>query len=80
MNITKLVNDYTECNEFEIKIQDSNVKVYYYDKIINFLTTKITFLKDNKKYDIEGNNLNIQTMYKDFVIISGDIKKITIGN
>ena len=29
----KLVNDYVECNNFEIKIDFDKVKIYYYDKI-----------------------------------------------
>ena len=34
MKIANIINDYVECNLFEIKIIDDRVKIYYYDKII----------------------------------------------
>ena len=80
MNIKKLANDYVECNNFEIKIVDNKIKIYYYDKIINFLNNKISIIKGNKLYDIRGKNLNINTMYEELLIISGDIDSISIGS
>lgn len=80
MNIRKIVDNYVECNEFEIKIINDKVKVFYYDKISHFSQNKISVVKNNKKIDIEGKNLVIETMFKELIVISGDIKKITMLN
>ena len=79
MNIKKIFGDYVECGEFEIKIIGGKVKVYYHDKIDHFSNDKIIISKKNNKYLIEGKNLAIETMFKEFIIISGQIKKISLG-
>ena len=67
MNIRKLVDNYVECNEFEIKIINDKVKVFYYDKISHFSQSKISVVKNNKKIDIEGKNLVIETMFEELI-------------
>ena len=79
MGIRNLVNNYAECNEFELKLKEGKINIYYYDKIVNFLNNKISVIKDDKRYDIEGKNLNISTMYQELLIITGIIEKISIG-
>lgn len=80
VNIRRIINDYTECNLFEIKITNKKVKVYYYDRIEHFSSDKIIISKDNKKYIIEGKNMVIETMFEEMIAISGVIKKITMVN
>ena len=80
MNLRKVVDDYVECNEFEVKIINNKIKIYYYDKINHFSQNKISIIKDDKIVNVEGNNLVIETMFEELVIISGNIKKITLGN
>lgn len=79
VNLKRIINDYVECNEFEIKIVKEKVKIYYYDKIEHFSSKKIIVLKDNIKYIVEGNNMIIETMFKEMIIITGDIYKIIVG-
>lgn len=79
VNIKKIINDYVECNEFEIKIIKNKVKIYYYDKVEHFSSEKIIFLKNNDNYIIEGKNLVIETMFEEVLVICGNIKKITLG-
>ena len=79
MNIKKIINDYVECNEFEIKIIKNKVKIYYYDKVEHFSNEKIIVLKNNDNYIIEGKNLVIETMFEEVLVICGNIKKITLG-
>lgn len=79
VNLKRIINDYVECNEFEIKIVKEKVKIYYYDKIEYFSSKKIIVLKDNFKYIVEGNNMIIETMFKEMIIITGDIYKIIVG-
>ncbi len=79
VNIKRIINDYVECNEFEIKIIGGKVKIYYYDKIEHFSSYKIIVLKDGDKYTIEGKNMIIETMFEEMIVISGNINKITIG-
>ena len=78
MNIRKLVNDYVECDSYEMIYKDNKLKIYYYDKIEHFSDTKIKVLKLSDLYIIEGNNLAIETMFKEFIIITGKIKKIIL--
>ncbi len=79
VNIKKIINDYVECNEFEIKIIKNKVKIYYYDKVEHFSNEKIIVLKNNDNYIIEGKNLVIETMFEEILVICGNIKKITLG-
>lgn len=80
MNLKKIINDYVECNEFEIKVKDGKVKIYYYDKVENFSNTKITISKKNQLVSIVGNKLIIETMFKEMIVISGDIEKVILGH
>ena len=79
MNFMRLVNDYTECNKFEIQLDSSKVKVFYYDSIKNFSSGKIIILKNNKDYVIKGKNLVIDTLFTEYLIITGEIFSIEIG-
>ena len=79
VNIKKIINDYVECNEFEIKIIKNKVKIYYYDKVEHFSNEKIIVLKKYDNYIIEGKNLVIETMFEEVLVICGNIKKITLG-
>lgn len=80
MNIKRIINDYVECNEFEIKIIRDKVRVYYHDKIEHFSSDKIVVLKGNKRYVIEGKKMVIETMFEEMIVISGKINKITMDN
>jgi len=80
MNIRRLVNDYVECDSFEMIYKDNKLKIYYYDAIDHFSDAKIKIIKANNKYIVEGNNLAIETMFKEFIIISGKIKKIVLDD
>lgn len=79
VNIKSIINDYVECNEFEIKVIGGKVKIYYYDKIEHFSSDKIVVLKNSDKYVIEGKNMIIETMFEEMIVISGIINKIIIG-
>lgn len=80
LNIRRIINDYVECNNFEIKFTNGKVIVYYHDKIEHFSSDTIIVSKEGKKYKIEGKNMVIETMFKEMIIISGTIYKITLGN
>ena len=80
MKLSKLVNDYVECNNFEIKIDFDKVKIYYYDKIEFFSSSKIIILYKDKKIIINGRNMIIETMFEEYLIISGNINSIELGN
>ena len=79
MKIANIINDYVECNLFEIKIIDDRVKIYYYDKIEHFSNSKIIVSKSDKNYKIEGKNLIIEKLFKEFLVIKGNINKISLG-
>lgn len=73
VNIKSLINDYVECNNFEIKYIDGKVKIYYYDNIENFTSSCIQIKYGDKKLKVKGKNLVIETMFKEYLIISGDV-------
>ena len=79
MNFMKLVNDYTECNKFEIQLDSCKVKIFYYDSVKNFSPNKIIILNKNKDYIIKGKNLVIDTMFTEYLIITGEIFSVEIG-
>ena len=80
MKLSKLVNDYVECNNFEIKINFDKVKIYYYDKIECFSSSKVVVLCKDKKVIINGKKLVVETMFEEYMIISGNINSIELGN
>lgn len=80
MNLRNIINDYVECNEFEIKIKDGKVKIYYYDKLENFNDTTVTILKENQIFSIEGKNLVIETMFKELIVVAGNIEKVKLAH
>lgn len=79
MKLRKIIDNYVECNTFEIKIIDGKVKIYYYDKIDKFSSSRIVILKDNKRTIINGKKLVIETMFEEFIVISGLISSIELG-
>lgn len=79
LNIKRIINEYVECDLFEIKIINNKIKIYYYDKIEHFSSNKITIIKDNNTYTIVGKNMVIETMFKEQIVISGKINNIILG-
>ena len=79
MNFMRLINDYTECNKFGIELDGSKAKIYYYDSVKNFSSNKIIILKNSKDYVIKGKNLVIDTMFTEYLIITGKIYSVEIG-
>ncbi len=78
MNLKRIINDYAECNTFEIKIKDEKISIYYYDDVESFSSNKIIVKKENKIVEILGDNLVIETMFKEFLVIKGTIKKVIL--
>lgn len=78
MKLNNLLNDYVECNTFEIKIIKEKLYVYYYDRIDNFSENKIKISDQLKSIVITGKKLVIETMFKEFLVISGNIDNIKL--
>lgn len=78
MNLRKLVNDYVECERFEIQIIDGKVKIFYYDSIEGFSNNKIVIKKNDNRYIVKGKKMVIETMFEEYLIISGDIYQIEL--
>ena len=79
LNIRNIVNEYVECNIFEIRVINEKAIIYYYDMVKHFSSNKIIVISKNKEYSILGKNMVIETMFKDQIIISGEINKIILG-
>ncbi len=76
MKLKEVIDTYTQCNKFEIQVIDKKVKIYYYDAIENFTSNMILIKNADAIIKIIGKNLVIETMFKEYVIISGKIFKI----
>ncbi|MBQ9012335.1 MAG: hypothetical protein IJ094_01970 [Bacilli bacterium] len=59
MKLRSLINDYTFKNEFEIKVIDKKVYVYYYDDIKEFNENKIIIKNSDNTFIITGEKLVI---------------------
>ena len=78
MNLRKVLDDYVECNNFEIRYINNKITVFYYDTIENFTSNIIEIKKDNKIIKIKGKNIVIETMFEEYLIINGDISLIEL--
>ena len=61
-----------------IKIKEGKLQIYYYDDVESFSSDKIIVKKENNIVEIFGDNLVIETMFKEFLVIKGTIKKVTL--
>lgn len=80
MNIKKIIDNYVECNTFEIKIIGKKVKVYYYENIESFTSNAVVITSGNDIVKIKGKNLVIETMFEEYVVISGNITSLELGS
>lgn len=80
LNIRKIIDDYVECNSFELKIKDKKVYVYYYEKIKHFSNNKVIISYKDEDYIIIGKKLVIETLQDEFILINGLINSIEINN
>lgn len=79
MILKKIVDDFVECNNFEVKIKDRKVRIYYYDKIDSFTSNTIVVSKSEHIIKVKGKNLVIETMFPEYIVISGSIKQLELG-
>lgn len=75
-----MLDEYAQCNIFEIKIINNETKIYFYDKVDVFSESKIVVISKDKKVTIEGKHLSINEMYKEELTIGGKIEKILLGD
>ena len=80
MDIRKIIDDYVECNSFELKIKDKKVYIYYYEKIKHFSNNKVIISYKGEEYIVNGKKLVIETLQDEFILINGLINSIQINN
>lgn len=74
-----MLNQYVECNDFEVRVINGKVRVYYYDLVENFSSKRINIKHKNGKLIINGNSLVIETMFPELLIINGKISSLDFG-
>ena len=74
-----MLNQYVECNDFEVRVVNGKVRVYYYDLVENFSSKRIIIKHKNGKFIINGNSLVIETMFPELLIINGKISSLDFG-
>lgn len=79
MKLKRVIDDYVDCNIFEVKIIDKKVKIYYYDNIESFTSNLIIVSKNEDIIKINGRNLVIETLFPEYMVISGKIKSLELG-
>ena len=78
MNLRNIINNYAECNLFEIKYKNCKLYFYYYDKVNHFSSDKIEIISNKDKYIVTGKNLIIESMHEEEIIINGNIYNINM--
>lgn len=79
MNLRNIINNYSECNLFEIKYHNNKLYIYYYDKVNHFASDKIDVIYNKDKYTVIGKNLIIESINEEEIVIKGNIKSINMG-
>ena len=79
MKLTSKLDRYLEDKDYKIIIQKNQVNIINFKNIIDFSDNKISLKCDDKKIDIEGENLIISKMIDDELLIIGNIFNIRIN-
>ena len=65
-------------NKFEFKYKNKKLHVYNYSKIIKLKKEQIVLQYELGNLSINGDNIIIQELFKEYLVISGDIKEILL--
>lgn len=76
--LSKTINDFVEINNFEMIFINNKLKILYYTDIPVFKDNVIKIKYNGKMIVIKGKKLIIETMYKEYVIVSGIIEQIIL--
>lgn len=76
MKIKEIIDDYVIDNKFQLIYKDEKLKIINYGIIKNFSDSNINILSKNHMVKIKGNKMIIESMFKEYVIISGNINNI----
>ena len=64
--------------KFEFKYKDKKLYVYSYSKIIKFKAEEIIIEYELGNLSVKGNKIIIQELFKEYLVINGDIKEISL--
>lgn len=67
-------------SNFKINVSFNYIDILNFDKILTLEEKEIIIEKDKKIIKIEGNNLRVNRMLEDELLLTGKIKKLTMGN
>ena len=76
--LSKTINNFVEINNFEMIFINNKLKILYYTDIPVFKDNVIKIKYEDKNITIKGKKLIIETMYKEYVIVSGNIEQIIL--
>jgi len=75
----KLIN-YINDKEFRFTIYNNKIHIINFNKLITLEDNYISFLTNNKKINIIGNNLSLEKLIDKELLIKGNISKIEVFN
>ena len=76
--IIRKIDNYINDKKFSIVYKNRSLNVINYTKIIDFTDSLISVEYKENYYYIEGDKLVISKMMEDEILITGNIKKITL--
>lgn len=77
MKLIRVIDNYINEKNFSMIYKNNSLDVINYTEILDFSSSLIRIRDNNRKYDIEGNNLVISKMMDDELLVTGDINRVT---
>lgn len=72
------IKDYILENDFKLILNEKNLFIANYEKIISIEDNFISILIKGKKINIHGSKINLQKLLKNELLIKGKIEKIEV--
>ena len=72
------ISEYINNNSLKINYYNNKLNIVNFDDINVIMDNEIILLKDNKSIVVKGNNLSLLKLLDNEILISGDIKIITM--
>ena len=80
MQIKERFDNFLYYDDFELIIKNNKIEISNYKNIENFSKNNIKISSKEKIYEINGNDLSINTLFDDYLLINGNIKSVNLIN
>jgi len=80
VQIKERFDNFLYYDDFELIIKNNKIEISNYKNIENFSKNNIKISSKEKIYEINGNDLSINTLFDDYLLINGNIKSVNLIN